>query len=105
MSCGIGESHDLRLEPLRNRTGVFGAAVRDVGDLGAPGRQVGCRQFADPTRADQQNAPTRQVAEHLGGQGRGRGRDRRRAFADRRLGANALADGQRLPEDTVEERA
>ena len=46
-----------------------------------------------------------ELAEHLGGERRGRRRDRSRALADRRLAAHALADGERLAEDAVEQRS
>ena len=62
-------------------------------------------ELADPAGADEQHAPSRQVAEDLRRErGRG-GRDRRGALADRGLGAHALADPERLPEHAVEHRA
>ena len=83
---------------------MLDSAVRDVGDLAPREARFGGRELADPAGADQQHAATLEVAEHLRRERGRRGRDRRRALADRGLGAHALADRERLPEDAVEQR-
>ena len=79
-------------------------AVRDEGDLGAARREVRRRELADPSCADEQDTPSVQIAEDLRRERRRRRRDGRRALADRGLGANALADRERLAEHAVERR-
>ena len=56
-----------------------------------------------PAPIEQHAAPV-QLAEHLRRERRRGRRDRRRALADRGLGAHALADGERLAEHAVEQR-
>src|SRR5690242_241872 len=54
---------------------------------------------------EQEHAAAAEVAEDLLRERRGSGGHGRGALADRGLGADALAELQRLPEDAVEERA
>src|SRR5262249_20084441 len=63
------------------------------------------RELADPAGADEQDAAAVELAEHLLRERGGGGRHRRRALADRGLRTDALAELERLPEDTVEEGA
>ena len=80
------------------------SAVRDVRDRRSARREVHGCELADPARADEQHAAPGQIAEDLLRKGGCRGRNRRRVLADRGLGADALPDLERLPEDAVEQR-
>ena len=91
-------------EARRELGGALLGAVRDVGDRRTTGREAAGGQLPDPARPDEEHLPALQVAEDLRGEsGRG-GRDGGRALADRGLGADPLAELERLPEHPVEQR-
>ena len=93
--------------PKRAASVAAASALRfdDVRDRGAARREASGGELADPARADEQHAPAVEVAEDLLRERGRRGGHRRGALADRGLGADALAELQRLAEHPVEQRA
>src|SRR5207302_7162985 len=84
---------------------AIGAAVCDPRDFCAPRKQVARGQIADLSRADDEDLPAAQVAEHLLGQRSGGGGHGSRTFSDRRLHASLSTGVQRLAEKTIEDRS
>ena len=79
--------------------------VRDDCDLRAARDEVASGRFAHLPGAEQQDAATVELPEHLlGERRRGRGHGRR-ALGDRRLAADSPAGVERLAEEAVEERS
>src|SRR5581483_9461708 len=83
---------ELRLERVAIRP-----AVRGEHDLGTARAEAARRLLADLARADQEDAPALERAEHLLRERGGRRRDRCRALADRRLRAHLAAGVEGLP--------
>src|SRR5581483_985178 len=100
----LRELESRRAEPIRETLGGRTPPARDERNLCSARGEVRRGELPDPASAEQQHATPRELTEDLGRERRGGRRDRRRALADRRLAAHALADGERLAKDTVEHR-
>src|SRR5581483_3246825 len=99
------ERERLGAEPARQLLGAVERAVGDERDPRPTREEVASRLLADLAGAHEQDRATLQVAEDLLRERSGGRGDRRRALADRRLGARLASRVQGLPEGAVEHDA
>ncbi len=99
------EGHGAAADPVGQ---LLRGAERAVGDedvLDAVRLEVRGGELAGLAGAHDEHGVVLELAEHLEGQLDGRGAHAHRALADGRLGAHALADFERVPEQAVEDDA